>query len=608
MPRKRIVSLLLAAGATMGASVIAAGSALAGGQHYRSRGEHFRFHGHGKRDLRDHDSVPTSTPIKHLVVIFQENVSFDHYFGTYPRATNADGSPFEASRHTPTVNGLEGTLLTHNPNLGNPQRLSHSQALTCDQNHGYTAEQKAYDMGLMDKFVQNTDVESCSPPDQTAPNLVMDYYDGNTVTGLWNYAQHFAMSDNSYSTTFGPSTPGAINVTSGNTFGEICGPASSGFNVPLCPTTAPGSTPATPGSSQAQGPGTNFSDSDPFYDVCSSTEDGNKTGDKTIQMGGTNVGDLLSGAGVSWGWFQGGFASPGYVSGKPNTDDLSAVCTGTSKNIGGASVNDYNVHHEPFQYYRSTANPTHLPPTSIAMIGRQDQANHQYDLRDFWAAADRGILPSVSYLKAAAYQDGSRRLLGPARRADVPRQYDQRPREAPELEQHRGRHPVRRQRWVVRPPDGSGRQPVADLARRAERSGSVRQHAARAWRAGQMRRRPAAAAADHLTVREAQLRGRHVHGPELGRAVHRGQLAGQPAHRPGLSGRLLRNAGQHVQVRRRPSQRPPVPQSDDRRTGRVLTRLAGAPGKAHVDRRPGRVLGRLSCLRSARVGCPMGRN
>ena len=35
----------------------------------------------------------------------------------------------------------------------------------------------------------------------------MDYYDGNTVTGLWNYAQHYAMSDNSYDTTFGPSTP-----------------------------------------------------------------------------------------------------------------------------------------------------------------------------------------------------------------------------------------------------------------------------------------------------------------------------------------------------------------------------------------------------------------
>ena len=45
----------------------------------------------------------------------------------------------------------------------------------------------------------------------------MDYYDGNTVTGLWNYAQHFAMSDNFYDTEFGPSTPGALNLISGQT-------------------------------------------------------------------------------------------------------------------------------------------------------------------------------------------------------------------------------------------------------------------------------------------------------------------------------------------------------------------------------------------------------
>jgi len=42
-----------------------------------------------------------------------------------------------------------------------------------------------------------------------------DYYDGNTVTALWNYAQNYAMSDDNYDTTFGPSTPGAVDVTSG---------------------------------------------------------------------------------------------------------------------------------------------------------------------------------------------------------------------------------------------------------------------------------------------------------------------------------------------------------------------------------------------------------
>jgi len=36
-------------------------------------------------------TTPTTTPIKHVVVIFDENVSFDHYFGTYPNATNPAG-------------------------------------------------------------------------------------------------------------------------------------------------------------------------------------------------------------------------------------------------------------------------------------------------------------------------------------------------------------------------------------------------------------------------------------------------------------------------------------------------------------------------------------
>jgi phospholipase C len=371
----------------------------------RGHSEHRSGHSTRRDEGGQSNRSATSTPIKHVVVIFQENVSYDHYFGTYPHARNPSGEPaFYPSRRTPTTNGLSGPLLTNNPNLDNPMRLDRSQALTCDQNHGYTAEQKAFDMGAMDKFVQNTDVESCSPPDTTARGLVMDYYDGNTVTGVWNYAQHFAMSDNSYGDSFGPSTPGALNVTAGNTYGALCGPASAVYGGTPC-AAAPGTTGGTPGASQPQGTGTTYSDADPNYDICSATQDKN-TAATTLAMGGQNIGDLLDEANVSWGWFQGGFASPNYVSGQPSTDDLSAVCTGTHQNIGGATVKDYSPHHEPFQYYSSTANPRHLPPTSVAAIGHQDQADHQYDLKDFWAAADNGNLPSVSYLKAAEYQDG----------------------------------------------------------------------------------------------------------------------------------------------------------------------------------------------------------
>ena len=308
----------------------------------------------------------TATPIQHVVVIFQENVSFDHYFGTYPVAANPAGEPaFQAAADTPTVNGLTPALLQDNPNAAQPQRLDRTQAVTCDMDHGYTAEQKAADGGLMDRFVQATGAKygTCDP------SQVMDYYDGNTVTALWNYAQHFAMSDNSFGTTYGPSTPGALNLVAGQTAGAT-------------PTTVPGKV----------NNGVVFSDLDPTFDDCSKG--------RTASLAGKNVGDLLNAAGVSWGWFEGGFRPTGTsAAGK-------AECGASSTNLAGQSVTDYIPHHEPFQYYASTANPHHLPPSSVAAVGTTDQANHQYDLSDFWAAVDHGNMPAVSFLKAPAYQDG----------------------------------------------------------------------------------------------------------------------------------------------------------------------------------------------------------
>ncbi|HEV2321895.1 MAG TPA: alkaline phosphatase family protein, partial [Gammaproteobacteria bacterium] len=245
----------------------------------------------------------TATPIKHIVVIFQENVSFDHYFGTYPNAANPSGEPaFFARPGTPSVNGLNDQLLNHNLNTANPVRLDRSEPLTCDQDHNYGAEQSAFDGGLMDKFVQFTDVESCGAPDISKPGLVMDYYDGNTVTAMWNYAQDFAMSDNSFGTTFGPSTPGALNLISGQTHGAAL--------------TASGTSVAN---------GTDIGDQDPVYDDCSNQSR------PRLSMSGQNIGNLLNALGVSWGWFQGGFR-PTAVNGGV------ATCSAASVNVGGATI------------------------------------------------------------------------------------------------------------------------------------------------------------------------------------------------------------------------------------------------------------------------------
>src|SRR6202453_1842295 len=239
----------------------------------------------------------TATPIKHLVVIFQENVSFDHYFGTYPHATNPSGEPrFEALPGTPTVNGLTGSLLTNNPNAtnkvngtgaSNPFRLDRSQAFTNDQDHDYTPEQLAFDHGLMDAFPAS--VGTAGPPPAgggivDTTGLTMGYFDGNTVTALWNYAQYFAMNDNSFSSTFGPSTPGVINLVSGQTNGAVKTLNGTGDEV-----------------DGGDGSLTVIGDPDPLNDVCSGSTN------NQVQLGSKNIGDLLTAAGVSWGGFMGGF-------------------------------------------------------------------------------------------------------------------------------------------------------------------------------------------------------------------------------------------------------------------------------------------------------------
>ena len=345
--------------------------------------------------------APASTPIKHVVVIFQENVSFDHYFGTYPYAANTDGSPFHAKPGTPAVNGLYtkitstgpvGPLLTNNPNEYNPARLTSSQALTCDQDHGYLPEQLAFNGGRMNRFVQETETASCTGSPTTpygSPGLVMDYYDGNTVTGLWNYAQNYAMSDNNYDTVFGPSTPGALDVTSGDDAHAYAVSPATGAKVP---------DPGTVSSLNKSGLGTIYGDLDPAYDDCSDSS--HTTTSPLGVVTGNNIGNLLNAKHVTWGWFQGGFAPTG-----TNSAGY-AVCGSTHSNIGGNTVADYSPHHDPFQYYKSTANPKHLPPSSEAAIGYTDQANHQYDLSDFYTTLKDGNMPAVSYLKAAAYQDG----------------------------------------------------------------------------------------------------------------------------------------------------------------------------------------------------------
>jgi phospholipase C len=358
----------------------------------------------------------TTTPIKHVIVIFQENVSFDHYFGTYPFAANSTaGEPiFKAAPDTPAVDGLlTGPAASpNNPTLNvagtgtiQPFRLGRNQATTCDEDHNYTDEQAAYHAGQMDLVVQKLSSAgaNCAPDKST----VMGYYDGNTVTALWNYAQHFAMSDNSFGTTYGPSTPGAINLVAGNTHG-VTGVTQTGFGpVPGVDqsTGASGTQTVTVAGSDSNGntgAGSIVGDPRPFGDVC------NPLGSTQVAISNPsrNVGDLLNANGVSWGWFQGGFIN----------------CNSVHKASDGSVKQDYIGHHEPFQYFASTQNLSHLPPSSPAKVGFTDQAKHQYDLSALFTINNvsgptsrtyditgfqPGVqLPAMTFLKAPGFMDG----------------------------------------------------------------------------------------------------------------------------------------------------------------------------------------------------------
>jgi phospholipase C len=402
-------------------AVILASAAVAGGAQARAR-------------------AADAGKVQHVVVIFQENVSFDHYFGTYPLAANPPGQPaFHAAPGTPRpVDLLDSALLTHNPNRFDPQRLSRSDWPLCDLSHDYDPELREWNGGRMNRFVpESVDYErsdrpgptygslpkgvtggvttaNCTTPlpahtaDQARNKEVMDYYDGNTVTALWNYAQHGVLFDQSFDPTFGPSTPGALNLISGQT-GDAIVPAGSDDQHPCTDLNwsidkgldcfAPSGTPTLFVGDTDLRNNVVIGDPEPAFDDCAGTN--------TAYMRGRNIGDLLNMRNVTWGFFEGGFRPQ-----VPATPTSKAQCTikhraeNPFNGFVGSRKTDYSAHHEPFQYYRSTANPAHLPPSSTRMIGRTDQANHQYDMTDFRAALDDGVLPAVSFLKAPRYQDG----------------------------------------------------------------------------------------------------------------------------------------------------------------------------------------------------------
>jgi len=251
--------------------------------------------------------------IKHVIVIFQENRSFDHYFGTYPFAEG-----FIARAGTPIPDNLLGYPRsdTYQHNLLPVRRIVDDRTL--DLPHDQATMVAEYNQGRMDHFVQRQ-------KSAATRELVMSYYDYATVPHYWHYAQQYALADHYFSSVMGSSTPAALFLAS----------------------------------AQSHVDGNPF----PEGDICN--EEGKPTVPQQVEDEIPNLGTALSTAGVSWGWYQGGFAEC------PDPENLG-----------------YDAHHNPFQYFADTADLEHTG------------TKNQHDLRDFYRALQDGTLPEVAFLKA----------------------------------------------------------------------------------------------------------------------------------------------------------------------------------------------------------------
>ena len=269
------------------------------------------------------------------------------------------------------------------------------------------------------------------------------------------------------------------------------------------------------------------------------------------------------------------------------------ICSETHKNVGGADGDDYSPHHEPFEYYASTANPMHKPPTSVAMIGRTDQANHQYDIADFWAAADAGNLPAVSYLKAPKYQDAHAGYSDPL---------DEQTWLVNTINQLQTLNTWRSTAVVITYDDSDGWYDHVLGPLITQSQTSLDALTGKGFCGSKLAQVPVNSAGQpeqgkcgvgprlpFLVISpwaRLELGGQHLHRPELGGEVHRVQLA-PPG--PGQRRRRQRGRGDPVHVRLQPryaAEPPAVPRSVNGRAGKRVRRAAPAKRDAPADAAP----------------------
>ena len=147
--------------------------------------------------------------IRHVVVIMQENRSFDNYFGTFP---GADGIPM---RHG------KPTVCLPDPLAGHCIRPHHDpHDVDLGQWHSLWSYSMDYDRGRMDGFARTGTVcltaagnPPCTPNPQTAIEA-MGYHDQREIPNYWSYAKHFVLQDHMFEPTQSWSLPAHLYLVS----------------------------------------------------------------------------------------------------------------------------------------------------------------------------------------------------------------------------------------------------------------------------------------------------------------------------------------------------------------------------------------------------------
>ncbi|MES2221967.1 MAG: alkaline phosphatase family protein [Acidobacteriota bacterium] len=260
----------------------------------------------------------TNSPITHLIIVMMQNHSLDNLFGTYPGVNGLNAS-------LPSYSQVDANGNTVSPGL--VQTLS-----TADPIHNRPSYMASWDNGQMDKYALTEGDISMKYYDNTFSGLASDKTPWS-IGNLWSFAQQYALADNFFAS--------AMNSEPAQEFYMVAGTA---FDLTT-------------------------SSSLPYYDPCSAVEQAKDGGLGHIAspLTATTLGDQLTAAQVSWGYYQTNYAN-----------SQNGTCT------------NYIPQEDPFQYFTSTENSSHIQNFSLA---------------SFQTALNNGSVPSVLWINPDGDQD-----------------------------------------------------------------------------------------------------------------------------------------------------------------------------------------------------------